>query len=61
MREKLFVARKRKRLSQFQMAERLGVSLSTYRRIEGGSDISIETGKKICNVLGEKFEHIFLS
>jgi transcriptional regulator with XRE-family HTH domain len=61
MRENLFIARKRKRYSQAQIAKILEIGLSTYRRIELGGDIGVELGQKICGILEESFEHLFLS
>jgi transcriptional regulator with XRE-family HTH domain len=46
-------ARKRKRLTQTSVAEKLGVTQSYYSRIENGDrDVDLAVAFEICNVLG---------
>jgi len=60
-RKKLFLARLAKDISSEEMAEKVGCSYATYRRIEKGADLTIGRGLKICEVLGADFAEIFLS
>jgi transcriptional regulator with XRE-family HTH domain len=50
----LVVARRRRRLSQESMAERMGVGINTVRRLEDGAPgIALETLARALHVLGE--------
>ena len=49
-------------MTQMQMAEKMGVSRDTYRKIEANPDsATIAQGKKIAKITGIAFESIFLS
>ena len=55
MRDWLVTLRKHQGLSQYEVANRCGISQSYYASIETGSrgnPLSVETAKKIANVLG---------
>lgn len=50
----LSLARRRRRLSQASMAERMGVSLATLKRLEKGDPrVALETVARALYVLGE--------
>ena len=51
-------------VSQREMASKLNMAISTYNPKEnrvGNRDFSVEEAKQICDILGEKFEDIFLT
>lgn len=50
----LSLARRRRRISQASMAERMGVGLATLKRLEKGDPrVAFETVARALNVLGE--------
>src|SRR5258708_39495106 len=50
----LSLARRRRRLSQASLAERMGVSLATVKRLENGDPrVAVETVARALHVLGE--------
>lgn len=53
--------RKRKKITQAQMASRIGISLSTYKRFEATGNISLESLLMIASVLGceDDFDKVF--
>lgn len=61
MREKLRQLRKDKKLTQEQLAKKIGISRTYYTNIEKGRYIpSLVTANKIKNILGYKNDDIFL-
>ena len=47
-------------MTQQQVADRLGVHVQTYQRMENNpEDISIKQGKKFADIVGVNFEDIF--
>jgi putative transcriptional regulator len=61
MREKLRQLRKDKKLTQEQLAKKIGISRTYYTNIEKGRYIpSLITANKIKNILGYKNDDIFL-
>lgn len=47
-------------LSQAKVAQKMGVNVDTYRRIEKNPECStIESAKKICRILNMPFDTIF--
>ena len=61
MREKLIEVRKRKRLTQEEMAKRLNISRTTYTGYENGNfSPSLEKALEIKKILNYKNDDIFL-
>jgi DNA-binding XRE family transcriptional regulator len=59
-REHLRQARKARRLTQAELAERIGVATSTIGRIEAGDlDPSVSNALAIARVLRRSVEHLF--
>lgn len=49
-------------MTQRQVADRLGVHVQTYQRMENNpEDISIKQGKDFADIVGMNFEDIFLA
>ncbi len=49
-------------MTQQQVADRLGVHVQTYQRMENNpEDISIKQGKNFADIVGVNFEDIFFS
>lgn len=60
--EKLKKARKKMRLSQKDVAKKLGISRSMYTLIENGNrNPSIKVLKKMINVFGDQINDIFFN
>jgi len=59
--EKIFIERRRKKLSQQKMADILGVSRNTLSSYETGkSDINMDSFSKLCNEVGKTPNEILL-
>lgn len=55
-------ARKKARYTQQQVADYLGISRPTYRRMERNQgDITVEEAEKLANLFGVKVTEIFFS
>lgn len=52
-------ARKRKNITQQEMAEFLGISLRAYQYMENRNDVKVKIALSISVILGETIEEIF--
>lgn len=48
--QRIVAARKKKKITQVEMARRLGVDVRTYRKKEGGN-LKLEELRRICGIL----------
>ena len=52
--------RKEAGFTQQEMADKLGISRQTYAKFEADpSTATIAQAKRVCEILGEKYQHIF--
>jgi transcriptional regulator with XRE-family HTH domain len=59
--ERMYIERRRKKLSQQKMADILGVSRATLSSYENGKfDMNIDSFSKFCNEVGKKPNEILL-
>lgn len=59
--ERIYLERRRKKLSQKKMAEILGITRETLSSVENGkSDIKMDSLSKLCNEVGKTPNEILL-